>query len=80
MDGLEDKVVEECAGCSLQMAGDPAYVIEVEGYSLHMCNESYKTAMRSDLSRITRPWFSSSLVETFFIGIQKQAPTILLVS
>ena len=51
VDGLEDTVVEECAGCSLQMAGDPAYVIEVEGYSLHMCNESCKDGYEKDLSQ-----------------------------
>ena len=50
-DGLEDKIVEECAGCSLQMAGDPAYVIEVEGYNLHMCNESCKDGYEKELSK-----------------------------
>ena len=50
-DGLEDKVVEQCAGCSLAMEGDPAHLIEAQGYSLHMCNADCKVGYEADLQQ-----------------------------
>lgn len=48
-DGVEDKVAHKCAGCALAMDGDPAHVIEVDGYSLNMCAGECKTHFEEDL-------------------------------
>lgn len=48
-DGVEDKVAHKCAGCALAMDGDPAHVIEVDGYRLNMCAGECKTHFEEDL-------------------------------
>ncbi|MCA8973182.1 MAG: hypothetical protein KDC98_00600 [Planctomycetes bacterium] len=36
-DGKTDKVVSNCAGCQLHMAGMAEHPLKVGGYTLHMC-------------------------------------------
>jgi len=49
-DGSEDKVATKCAGCSLAMDGDAEHILEVEGYSLHMCSGECKMHFEEDIA------------------------------
>ena len=47
-DGTVDKVVSECTGCGLGMAGDAAHSVTHEGYELHFCSDSCKSGFEAD--------------------------------
>jgi YHS domain-containing protein len=47
-DGAADHVVSECTGCSLGMPGDAAHAATHEGYTLHFCSDSCKSAFEAD--------------------------------
>jgi len=49
-DGTEDKVATKCSGCALGMDGDPAHVLQVEDYSLHLCSSMCKDYFSKDIS------------------------------
>ncbi len=37
-DGTVDKVVSNCAGCQLSMAGEARFSAKIGGYTLHLCD------------------------------------------
>ncbi len=47
-DGKTDKVVSKCAGCALGMDGSDKFTVQIEGYSLHLCNEACRKQFASD--------------------------------
>ena len=47
-DGTADHVVGECSGCGLGMPGDPNHAATHEGYTLHFCSDSCKSAFERD--------------------------------
>lgn len=47
-DGTEDHVVSECAGCGLNMDGDPDHAVKHEGYELHFCSDSCQQRFEED--------------------------------
>jgi len=47
-DGTVDKVVGQCASCSLGMAGDPAHVVHGAGYTFHLCSDSCEQSFVAD--------------------------------
>ena len=48
-DGSADKVVANCAGCQLQMAGKAEHAITAGAYAMHFCSENCKTRFGEDL-------------------------------
>ncbi len=49
LDGSADKVVANCAGCQLQMAGKAEHAITAGAYAMHFCSENCKTRFGEDL-------------------------------
>ncbi len=47
-DGTVDKVVGQCANCSLGMAGDPAHAVHGGDYTFHLCSASCQEAFSND--------------------------------
>ena len=39
LDGAQDQTIGKCYACALGMNGKPDYVVEVEGYTAHLCSE-----------------------------------------
>ena len=44
----EDKVVHECSGCGLAMAGSPDHAAAHAGYTLHFCAAACKEGFEAD--------------------------------
>ena len=49
-DGVDDNQVTKCIGCNFGMSGEPAHIIEVEGYGLHMCRAGCKEDFEKKLN------------------------------
>jgi Fe-S oxidoreductase len=49
VDGTADKVVANCAGCQLQMAGKAEHALTAGSYAMHFCSENCKTRFSEDL-------------------------------
>lgn len=47
-DGKTDKVVSECATCSLAMAGHAGHAVTHEGYTLHFCSDACRRNFQKD--------------------------------
>ena len=39
-DGAVDKVVHQCAGCSLGMPGEDKWPLKVQDYTMHFCKQA----------------------------------------
>ena len=39
-DGAVDKVVHQCAGCSLGMPGEDKWPLKVQDYTMHFCRQA----------------------------------------
>jgi Fe-S oxidoreductase len=50
VDGTEDRVVTQCAGCRLNMAGKAEHAVQIEGYTLHLCSDSCKAEFSKDVA------------------------------
>jgi hypothetical protein len=48
-DGKEDKVVSKCLGCGLAMDGSADHLLEVEGYTLHLCSDTCQDKVSEDV-------------------------------
>ena len=49
VDGTADKVVANCAGCQLQMAGKADHALTAGSYAMHFCSENCKTRFGEDM-------------------------------
>jgi len=49
-DGYDDNQVSKCIACGFGMEGEPAHIIEVEGYGLHMCAAGCKADFEKKLN------------------------------
>ena len=51
VDGTEDKVVHNCAGCKLAMAGKADHALQVGDYAMHFCTEPCKEGFAEDVEK-----------------------------
>ena len=49
VDGQADKIVANCAGCQLHMAGKPEHTLQAGEYAMHFCSEGCKTRFGEDM-------------------------------
>ncbi len=49
VDGTADKVVANCAGCQLQMAGKAEHALTVGSYAMRFCSGNCKTRFGEDM-------------------------------
>ena len=47
-DGVTDKTIAQCPGCSLTMNGNPKYRLLVGGYTLHFCSATCRKLFAPD--------------------------------
>jgi len=50
-DGTTDKVVSQCAGCSLRMDGSDEHTLTAHGYPLHFCSADCRDRFHEHLTR-----------------------------
>ena len=48
VDGTEDKVISQCAGCALNMEGTSEHALEVGEYEMHFCSDGCKKPFAED--------------------------------
>ena len=48
VDGTEDKVIHQCAGCALAMAGSSDNALQVGEYEMHFCSTYCKGVFEKD--------------------------------
>jgi len=48
VDGVEDRVVSQCAGCGLAMEGKPDRALELGDYSMHFCSDRCRERFEND--------------------------------